>query len=444
MIVDHRDVRRALAKLAVPNGASILGDQLLGIVDTIVIGSLGAPALAAITGATSIFIALVLGMHGFSQGSGILAAQSVGAKEDVRFGAIVRAALVLPVALSALIAFASIGLAHPAMNALLGTLPTRGAGADYLILRCFSLIPIAVSSVAYTAFAAAGDMRFGLKLLAIINAIHIPLVLVLALGIGTHHPVGIVGAGASSLMSEVIGALYALSAAYRRRSMHIFDRFHFDLRLAWRCAQLGWPEAIYLFLVVAPDIAIVAILAPLGAGTVASFRALVIVTDATWAIPGSLGSAIQTILGQRFGAGDIAGARAFEARAIRYAVGICTIGGAFIALFAWPIAALCTLNASLASLAAVPLAVHMLTLPLKGYAMAGIARIRAAGDTRFSMIVGTIASVIVIPGVYFCVNVLHIGLFAIPASWITAWLFWSAATAIRLNRFDWKTARIAT
>lgn len=443
MIVDHRDVRRALARLAVPNGASILGDQLLGIVDTIVIGTFGAPALAAVTGATSIFIALVLGMHGFSQGPGILGAQAIGAKDSERFGAIVRAAIVLPVLLGFAIALASIWLAHPLMAALLGKLPTSGAGATYLVLRCMSLVPIAFSSIAYVAFGAAGNTRFGLKLLGVINAIHIPLVLVLALGVGTHRPLGIAGAGISSLLAEIIGAAYAVSAAIRRPHMHIFDRFHFDLGLARRCAKLGWPEAVYLFLVVAPDIAIVAILAPLGAGTVASFRALVIVSDATWAIPGSLGNAIQTVLGQRFGAGDIAGARAFERRAIRYAVSVCAFGGAVIAVFAWPIAALCTLNPALATLAAVPLAVHMTTLPLKGYAMAGIARIRAAGDTRFSMIVGVIASVIVIPGVYVCVDLLHFGLFAIPASWIIAWLFWCGATALRLHRFAWNTAQLS-
>ena len=84
----------------------------------------------------------------------------------------------------------------------------------------------------------------------------------------------------------------------------------------------------------------------------------------------------------------------------------------------------------------------MLTLPLKGYAMLGIARVRAAGDTRFSMLVGALASAVDIPGTWFAVHVLHAGLFAVPLAWIVAWLVWCGATALRLRRFDWDGGRI--
>jgi Na+-driven multidrug efflux pump len=76
--------------------------------------------------------------------------------------------------------------------------------------------------------------------------------------------------------------------------------------------------------------------------------------------------------------------------------------------------------------------------------MVGIARVRAAGDTRFSMIVGILSSVIVVPGTWFAVHGLHAGLFAVPLSWITAWIFWCGATAIRLHRFNWNAVRLAT
>ncbi len=176
----------------------------------------------------------------------------------------------------------------------------------------------------------------------------------------------------------------------------------------------------------------------------AAVRVIAIVSDVTWAVPGSLGSAAQIVIGQRFGATDVPGARFFDRGALRYGVGLSTACGLAIAAAAWPVAFVCTLDAGLATIAAAPLALHMLTLPLKGYAMIGIARVRAAGDTRFSMLVGIIASVIVIPGAWLGVNVLHAGLFAVPLAWIVAWLFWCAATAVRLRRFDWHGSRIAS
>jgi len=443
MVVDYRHAGRALARLAVPNAASIVGDQFLGIVDTIVIGTLGATSLAAVTGATTVFVVFVLTMHGFTQGLGILGAQAIGAGESARFGSIVRASLLVPLVIAVSLAIAFMFLARPLLHVMIGDLPTLHAGAQYLTLRCLSLIPIVISGVAYTAFGAAGDTRFGMKLLIAINAVHIPLLLVLALGWGTGHALGIFGAGISSLAAEVFGVGYAILATLRRPQYGIFAKWEFNIALAMRSAWLSLPEAIYLFLVVAPDMAIVALLAPLGAESIAAFRVLAIVSDLTWAIPGSLGTAAQTILGQRFGAGDIAGAKAFDARARRYGVICSAVGGGVVAIFAWPISYFCTLDAALASLAALPLAAHtLLTLPLKGYAMLGIARVRAAGDTRFSMIVGIIASVLVIPGAWFWIHVMHIGLFAVPAAWIVAWAFWCGATALRLHHFNWNTTQL--
>jgi MATE family multidrug resistance protein len=441
--LDYRDVRGTLARLAIPTFAATIGDQVLGIADTIVIGTLGTAALAAITGATTVFIVIVLALHGLSQGAAILAAQAAGARDFERFGRITRAALLVPLACGLAIALAALWLAAPGIRALVGPLPTAGAGAEYLILRCWSICPVTISGIAYTVFAAAGDTRLGLRLLVWINVIHIPLLLVLALGWGTHHPLGLVGAGISSLCAESIAAGYAIFAVWRRPHYRIFAARDFDLRLSLRMFLLGWPEAVYLFLVVAPDIAIVALLAPLGAEAVAAFRVIAIVSDLTWAVPGSLGSAAQTVIGQRFGVNDIDGARFFERGTFRYGIALSIAGGIAVAALAWPIAFICTLDARLAALAAAPLALHMLTLPLKAYAMIGIARVRAAGDTGFSMIVGILASAIAIPGTWFALHVLNAGLFAVPLTWITAWIFWCAATALRLRRFDWNAVQLA-
>ena len=60
-----------------------------------------------------------------------------------------------------------------------------------------------------------------------------------------------------------------------------------------------------------------------GTETVAAFRALSLVSDATWSLPGALGDASEIVLGQRIGARDYAGARAFRRDATRIAVTVC-------------------------------------------------------------------------------------------------------------------------
>src|SRR5207248_2788394 len=182
-----------------------------------------------------------------------------------------------------------------------------------------------------------------------------PLLLVLALGVGTHHPYGIGGAGVSSLLSECVAAIYAIVYTMRRPIYRIFARWEFDLRLAWRSTALGFPEVVFLSTQTGPDIFLVAMLAPLGPIAVAAFRALNVVSDLTFIVPSPLQSATQTVIGQRLGAGDIEGAQLFFDRARRLSLWIATGTAAFCAIFAWPLAYVITLNAVVASAAALPL-----------------------------------------------------------------------------------------
>ena len=201
----------------------------------------------------------------------------------------------------------------------------------------------------------------------------------------------------------------------------LLERLEFSWPLARRCALLGLPEAIFLLGVTVPDIFIVAMLAPLGAMSVAAFRALNVVSDLTFVVPSPLQSATQIVIGQRLGAGDPAGARWFFERSLRISLVVTTVAGILAALLAWPLAFIFTLDAAIASMAALPLALHMITLPLKGWAMISLAPIRASGDTRFSMTVGILCSALVIPVAWFGIERLHLGLYSVALGWIAAW-----------------------
>ena len=415
---------------------------MLGIVDTIVIGTFGTAALAGITAAVSVFVTVMIPVFAFYSGARIMGSQAVGAGDMVRFGRIMRGSSLVPLGIAAAAALLSIPISRPLMHAMLSGAAIAPAAASYLVVRCASLIPIGVSEIAITAFSAAGDTAIALRLLVVINLVHIPLLLVLALGLGTHHPLGLVGAGISSLISEVVGAAYCITQLLRRPELHVFAGRDFDLKIARANLALGWPEFVFLVLVIVPEPLTVALLAPLGVTAVAAFRALGIVSDLSWALPGSLGQAAQIVVGQRIGAGDVPGARAFARDAIRYSTIACVVVGAVTAVLARPISQLFTQSAMLAAIAAGPLAAHMATLPLKGFSMAALAPIRAAGDTRFTMWMGLISGGLSIALLWFGIATWHLALWAVPLAWIVAWSARSLVTWLRYETGDWTTRRL--
>jgi putative MATE family efflux protein len=437
MIVDHTKIGAAFRRLSLPFAVQMLGDQLLGVVDTIAIGSLGAIALAGATAATTLFVAFAFAIFGFLSGMSIVAAQRIGAHDLDGFARTVRAGFVIPFVTGVAIFAFSFVAAAPAIHFMIGAMPSAHDATIYFILRCGSLLPMVVSAALSIALGAAGNRRLGIYILLLINVVHIPLLLVLGLGFFTHQPHGIVGAGVSSLLSETIAACYAIVYVARRPHYRIFSRLTVAWPLAIRCARLGFPEMVFLLGVIAPDVFIVAMLAPLGAMVVSAFRALTVVSDLTFVVPTPLQSAAQIVIGQRLGARDLEGAQFFFRRALRISLAVTSVTAVVSALCAWPLAYVFTLNAAVASMAALPLALHMVTLPLKGWAMVALAPIRASGDTRFSMTVGLACSAMVIPAAWFGIERLHLGLYSVALGWILAWMVRAVLTQWKLRDGAW-------
>ncbi len=442
--IEHRDAGAALRRLATPNALAMVGDQLLGIVDTIAIGTLGTAALAGITGATGVFMVLGIGLFAFGSGVRIVGAQAIGAGQSERYGAIVRAAVVTPLAIALVAALASVVTAKPLMHAILPAGAPLDASAHYLMLRCACLIPMVCSGMLAVAFATAGESKPTLYLLLVINAVHVPLVFVLALGSLTHHPFGLTGAGLSSLIAELVGLAFMVWLTAKRPGLGIFSSRTIDRGLVARTASISWPEFVFLTLQIAPEPVTIGLLAPYGTESVAAFRAMSLVSDVTWALPGALGDASEVVLGQRIGARDYAGAKVFQRDATRYGVLVCLVVGAIFASLAWPLAAIVTLSPALASLAAWPLAAHVgITLPLKGYAMTVLAPIRGAGDTRFVMLMGIVTTIVAVGGIWSGIELLHLGLWAVPLGWTASWVVRGAITTLRFNGGDWQRRRLA-
>ena len=105
--------------------------------------------------------------------------------------------------------------------------------------------------------------------------------------------------------------MYAIVYVARRPHYRIFA----NAQVSWPLAKaLRWPGLSrdhFSWGVIAPDVFIVAMLAPLGAIVVSAFRALTVVSDLTFVVPTPLQSAAQIVIGQRLGARDLQGAQFF-------------------------------------------------------------------------------------------------------------------------------------
>lgn len=436
-MIDHRDLLSVVRRLVAPSILALIADQLLGIADTIVVGALGRGPLAALSGATAIFVLLVSLVYGLRAGLSILGAQYIGARDYAGFGRVVRASAVAPLASAVIFTLAMFLGGEALLGALVGPLNVLHQGTIYLWLRALTLVPIGFEIVVLSAFNCVGDAKPTARMLLIINGVHLPLLVILALGAGTGHPLGIVGAGISSLLAECAGFAYCLIAVLRRPELKIFERFDISWHLVKQSTILSLPEEAFLGAMLLPDLVMVGLVSSFGVATVAALRAVNVVAELSFALPGPFGYAVQTVLGQRLGARDPRGALWFHAEAMRLGTLTCAVCGGLLAALAWPMALALTFDRALAALAAGPMALYMLTMPLKGYSIIGISAIRAAGDTRFSMLAGTMTSLVVLPLAWLFIDGLRMGLFGVPLAWICGWGIRSLVTLAKLRLDRW-------
>lgn len=195
--------RRMLA-LAVPATVTLVADPLLGMVDTAVVGRIGAAELGALGLATSLLATVTWVMNFLVIGTTTTVARALGSGRPAEAGRHVatagRIAVVAGVVLAVLVALLAprLGVALGAVDELVGPATT------YLRVRALGLPFLLLTFVGHGAFRGVLDTRTPLGVVAVANVVNVVLTLALV------GPLGIAGAAAGTVAAEAVSvALFA-------------------------------------------------------------------------------------------------------------------------------------------------------------------------------------------------------------------------------------------
>jgi MATE family multidrug resistance protein len=231
-ISQHPFVRRphrTLLALSFPVLISLVAEPLTGLADTAFISVLGTIPLAGLGIGTATLSGVFWAFNFLGIGTQTEVAHADGTGE-LRQG---RDASGLAMALGASIgcALALIGLLglEVAMDFMADDAEIRSAAAIYLKIRLLGGPAILISMAAFGALRGLQDMRTPLAIALAQNALNIALDAVLIFGVGPIPALGIAGAAWASVISQWLGAIWAIDAV--RRRLGLPDRIH------WRGAR---------------------------------------------------------------------------------------------------------------------------------------------------------------------------------------------------------------
>jgi len=253
-LTDYTKEFRTNLNIAFPVMLGQLGHVMVGFIDNLMVGNLGAAPLAAISlGNSLVFIALSLGI-GFSFAITPLIAEADGAK-DIEKGRRYFHHGIIMCAVTGVLLFLLILLAQPLLYHLDQPPEVVDLAIPYLRIVAFSMIPLMIFQ-AYKQFAdGLSQTKYAMYATILANIVNIIFNYLLIYGIWIFPRLELEGAAIGTLISRFFMIWFIWEILRRKskfRSYFIWDRKELlKTKIFKRLLGLGFPTALQMFFEVA-------------------------------------------------------------------------------------------------------------------------------------------------------------------------------------------------
>lgn len=432
-------------ELALPSAGEQLLSMLVGLVDTFLVGHLGAAPLAAVGLANQwIMFAMVL-FSAVGTGATALIARMVGAGDMDTANRVLRQAMLLALAVGAVMTAAIEIWAEPAMVLMGADAETVGLGVTFLTIAGSAYVFSALMFIGNACLRGAGDTRTPLWVMLIVNGINIVVAWVLVNGVLGFPRLGVAGSATGAMLGRLVGGLLVVFLLWRGRSGLCLrsGRLALDVSLVRRILRVGVPTGVEQLIFRLGMMSYVRVVAALGTIAYAAHQVAINAESLSY-MPGfGFAVAATTLVGQGLGARDPERAERDGFIAFAIGAGIMTIMGICFIIFARPIVSFFTSEAEVIAAGAGPLRLVGFSQLFLASSMIFAGALRGAGDTRAPMLING-ASVwgVRVPLALLFTQVLGAGLIG---AWIAMVIDLGIRGTLMFTRFQagkWKTVEV--
>jgi putative MATE family efflux protein len=431
---------RGIWELAWPAIVSNLLYSAVGIIDIKIVGSLGAPAVAAVATGNRIFFVLQAVLMAVTAGTTALVARAWGAGDRAEAERVTRASLVVCTGVALIMTIPGVLFAEPLAGFFRLEPETVALAATFIRWLSLFNLAFALMFVLATALRAAGDVITPLWTGALTNVVNVVLVYSLVYGKLGLPSLGVAGAAIASGTAFAVGSLLLLAMWARGfLLLGIGTRGALTRARLGRLLHIGYPAGLEQAVWQGGFIAFLWIVSLYGTAPYAAYAIGVNILSFSFVVGFGFSIAASTLVGQRLGARDPEGAAHQGWRAMRLSVAAMMVLGLGIIAGAERIASFMIDDPEVVRLTVVFIYVLGAVQPLMAIEFSLGGALRGAGDTRFPLY--TVLSGLV------GVRIALAGFFAwqgLPVEWIFAALIadYLVKTTMFTARFRsgrWKT-----
>lgn len=441
---------RSFFSLAWPSLVENILLTLMGVISMMMVGRLGPSALAGIGAANNVMSLLIVIFAGLAVGATALVARRIGQGDRLGARSALNQSMGVGLVLGIIVGAIGVVTAYPILQ-LMGAEPEVARdGALFLVGVMASNPFLVVQLIGNGSLRGAGDTRTPMMITAISNVVNVIVAYPLIFGVAGLPALGIVGAAWGVIAARAVACVLVVRALRGWQSAS-------ETGGLWRQIT-GWR----------PDSAVLRQLWNIGGPAAAEsgsvqlgfmFFSLIVISMGTEAfaaqqivfsianlsmMPGfAFSVAATTLVGQALGAGKPEHAESSTWRAtLSAAIWMTVMGVVFIAL-PRQLIGLYTGDLTVIALGVAGLQIIGYGQAFQGIAFVLAGALRGAGDTRTTLIVGTISMWLIrLPVAYGFGVVAKLGVTGIWIAWFADWALRSGVYAWIFKRGDWKTLRI--
>jgi len=439
------ELRAAIWALAWPVILTFLSQSMVGLVDMLMVGRLGAAAVAAAGVGTQLLSGVSVAMTAVGTGTLALVARHIGAGEPHEARRVLAQSVATAVVLSLVVITPVVLWATPLVRAF-GVEPhVVELGGGFVQLVMLSIPAAAVLFVIGSALRGAGDTRTPLFIGVTVNVLNIAGNYVLIFGKLGLPALGVRGSALATTIAFSLGALFALALLVRGTLVLglRWRELRPHLHTIRRVLAIGYPAAAEQILMQVGFFVYLLFAARYGTDAVAAYFIGVRILSMSF-LPGfGFAAAAGALVGQNLGGRDPQRAEEAGWLANRLSVYLMSACGLLIFVAARPIARLFVDNAEV--VADTVSFIYMLAAaqPLMAIDFTIGGALRGAGDTRFPLVTVLVAFYGCRLGwAYLTTIVLHLSLAWLWAALIGDYIARAALKTWRFRGGYWKTIRV--
>jgi MATE family multidrug resistance protein len=442
---EQAEIRRDVLRLALPASAEQLLSMMVGIVDTFLVGHLGAAPLAAVGLANQwVFVATAL-FGAIATGTTALIARFVGAQDPRQADQVLRQSVLVGGLIGLFSTILGLTLARQAVLLLGAPDDVIDLSIDYLRVVASIFFFSTLMFIGNASLRGAGDTRTPLYVMMVVNVINIAVAWTAINGPFGLPRLGVVGSALGAATGRFVGGVLVIALLIRGRAgiRLRLAGLRPDWHLIRRILHVGLPTGMEQLLFRSGHMVYARMLAALGTIAYAANQVAINALSISF-MPGfGFALAATTLVGQGLGAKDPEAAQQRGYTAYRLGASLMTVMGMMVVLFPEQLIGFFTNEADVIAVGTLPLRLVGLVQPLLAAAMVFPGGLRGAGDTRYPMII-TAASIwgIRVPLAYLLGLVMGWGLVGAWSAMALDFALRGTLNFLRFRSGGWKTVQV--